>query len=300
MSKIYYYFFNFFFRFCAFTFRWRAIWRFWWLLITAILVLIRYRNSVLTKNLEIVFGNHLPSKQMASLRRKVYQFLSYETCYFFSLISVDEKELKNRTKIIANQETLKLCQQKKPMILLSGHTLGIWIGALFAVCFRYCCAYTYHGPQKDSYEIYNLFQKIASRFCFKVVPQSTSDVFTMRKCLKNNHCLSIVGDLNVQHTSVFVDFFGKPASVGEGAFRIALRAKVPIVFAHITEDSEKNLIFSLEKIYEPTKETPEVKELATRFIQKLEKKILQNPVNYFWTNKRWKTRPSKKKEDIYS
>ena len=263
--------------------------------------MIRYRSLVLSKNLDIAFGKSLTPKKKAKFKLQVYSFLSYEICYYLSLAtSVSVKKLRENTKIIADQETLELCKAKKPMILLSGHTLGSWIGALFAACFRYCYTYTYHGPKNDSYEIFRQFQKIATKFFFKVLPQANNDVFIMRKCLKNNHCLSIIGDLNVQHTSTFVDFFGKPVSVGEGTFRLALRAKIPIVYAHITEDKQKKLIFSLEKIYDPKKEAPTVLELATRFMQKLEQKIRFEPTRYFWTNKRWKTRPAGEKEKIYT
>lgn len=300
MEKFYYYLFNLFFRFFTFAFRWRFFYRFLYVIIAIILILIRYRNSVLEQNLQIAFGNNLSKKQRAKLKKKIYWFLSYETCYFISLANSNPLKLKKITKIIADPEVIALCQKQTPLILLSGHTLGVWIGALFSTCFRRCFAYTYHGPQKDSYEIYNLFQKISKKFSITVIPQSQTDIFTMRRCLKNNHCLSIVGDFNVQHTNTFVNFFGKPATIGEGSFRLALRTKTPIVFGHITEDDNKQILFSLKKIYDPTETPiPTIAELAIRFSNELEKKIIQKPHCYFWSNKRWKTRPKGDTQQIY-
>jgi KDO2-lipid IV(A) lauroyltransferase len=299
MKKVYDSFFNCFFRLCYFTYRWRFFRIVWYKLGFYVLLLFRYRESVLNKNLDIAF--ELSPQQKSELRKKIYRFLSYEVSYFISLCHTTPADLKANTKIIADQKTLDLCASKTPLILLSGHTLGVWLGVLFSACFRHCYTYTYHGPQKDSYEIYNMFEKIAAKFPLTVISHSKTEVFKMRKCLKNNHCLSIVGDFNVQHTDTFVNFFGKPASIGEGAFRLALRTKTPIVFAHVAENDQKQILFSLKQIYSPAADpAANVQELANRFNSELEKKVRQKPHCYFWTNKRWKTRPKGDKEQVYA
>ena len=77
-----------------------------------------------------------------------------------------------------------MCEQKTPLILIGGHTLGIWAGILFAACFRFSYTYTYHGPDTKSNEIYNLFKKISQNINFKVVSKSKSDIFIIEKMLK--------------------------------------------------------------------------------------------------------------------
>ena len=257
-----------------------------------------YRSKVLKKNLTIAFPN---KKSLKNLKNKIYDFLSYELCYFISLVYTDAQELKKRTKIIATPEVKQLCKKKTPLILIGGHTLGIWAGILFAACFRFSYTYTYHGPYTKSREIYNLFKKISQNINFKVIPKSKSDIFIMRKCLKEKNCLSIVGDLNVPHTNTFIPFFGEKASIGEGTFRLASRTKTPILFAHVDENKQKKLLFTLKQIYFPEKDKNiSIQELAIRFTQELEAKILIKPENYLWTNKRWKTREKGSKKNIYS
>ena len=301
MKRLYYLLFNPFFRLCILSFQLRGMWRIWHFVFMAIFVLLRYRSAILAKNLAIAFDDSLNLKQRKKLKYQVYRFLSYEICYFLRLSTITPEQLQARTRIVADKECLELASKKLPLILLSGHTLGVWAGVLFAACFRRVFTYTYHGPQKQNYAVYSLFQKLTKIFNFTLIPQSKSDVFAMRRALKDKHCLSIVGDLNVIHTSTFVNFFGKQAAIGEGAFRLALKTKTPIVFAHIAENAKKEIVFSLKQIYDPQQTpAPSLQELACRFTQELEQVIRLQPACYFWVNKRWKTRPEGDNQKIYS
>ena len=82
---------------------------------------------------------------------------------------------------------------------------------------------------------------------------------------------------------------------------MALKTKTPIVFAHIAENSKKEIVFSLKQIYDPQQTpAPSLLELACRFTQELEQVIRLQPACYFLLNKRWKTRPEGDNQKIYS
>ena len=91
------------------------------------------------------------------------------------------------------------------------------------------------------------------------------------------------------------------ASFGEGAFRLSLRKNIPLVFGWIEETKEKKLKLRLREIYNPQteKKPPSIEKLIQKYSHLVEKVILQKPHWYFWSNRRWKTRPSGDNEQVY-
>ena len=261
-----------------------------------------YRKKVVQKNLDIAFGNSLSRQQKEKIRRQMYFFLGYECGFFLRLSCSNSKKIKPLIELEANENCLKICKQKQPFILLSAHTFGIWIAAIFASYFRDIFTYTYHGPNKASNQIYKLFQEVEKRFPVHVISQGKGDVLKMMYALKREHCLSIIGDLNAFQSNIFVPFFGKMASFGEGAFRLTLKKNIPLIFGWIEETKVKKLRLHLREIYNPQteKNIPDIEELIKKYSHLLEKVILQKPHWYFWSNRRWKTRPVGDEEEVYS
>ena len=301
MQKVYYFLGNQFLKFCIFSARVPGFWRLWAWLYGFFLWLFSYRKKVIQKNLDIAFGNSFSRQQKEKIRRQMYFFLGYESGFFLRLSCSNTKKIKPLIEVEGNENCLKICKQKQPFILLSAHTFGIWISTVFATYFREIATYTYHGPHKASNQIYKLFQKVEKRFPVNVISQGKNDTFKMLRFLKEGHCLNIIGDLNAFQSNTFVPFFGKMASFGEGAFRLSLRKNIPLVFGWIEETKEKKLKLRLREIYNPQteKKPPSIEKLIQKYSHLVEKVILQKPHWYFWSNRRWKTRPSGDNEQVY-
>ena len=100
-------------------------------------------------------------------------------------LSSNSKKIKPLIELEANENCLKICKQKQPFILLSAHTFGIWIAAIFASYFRDIFTYTYHGPNKASNQIYKLFQEAKKKdFLFMLFRKGKADVLKMILCSK--------------------------------------------------------------------------------------------------------------------
>ena len=276
-------------------------WKVIYIILNFGLFIFRYRSKVIDKNLSIAFQNSLTAAEKKKMTSKIHSYLAYETSYLFRLLHLPKKKLTSFIETDASSSILEICRKQQAVILLSGHTFGFWISALFSCCFRKAIHYTYHSPERHSFAIYTLMRKSVCRFGTDILPQSKNDTFKMAYCLKNKHCLNILGDLNASKTSTFVDFFGKKASFGEGAFRLALKMNVPIIYGWVEEIHSKKLILHLREIYLPQKEQnkPSVLELVTRYKQNLEMVIKKKPHYYLWSNKRWKTRPEGDDEIVY-
>ena len=301
MKKLVYLIYNLFIKFFIALSIIPHFWKVTYIILKFGLIIFKYRLKVIDKNLNIAFQNSLSAAEKKKMIAKVHSFLAYETSYFFRLLQLPKKKLASFIEIDASSSILEICRRQQAVILLSGHTLGIWISGLFSCCFRKVIAYTYHSPERKSFAIYTLIRKSVSKFGADVLPQSKNDTLKMAYCLKNKHCLNIVGDLNASKTSTFVDFFGKKASFGEGSFRLALKMNVPIIYGWVEEVHSKKLILHLREIYLPQKEKnkPTILELVTRYKQELEMVIKKKPHYYLWSNKRWKTRPEGDDEIVY-
>jgi KDO2-lipid IV(A) lauroyltransferase len=116
------------------------------------------------------------------------------------------------------------------------------------------------------------------------------------KVLGEGGTVGVLADHNTDiEESVFVDFFGVPASTTSGLARIALRTGAAVVPGFLSWD-EKCRKYRLR--FEPAvelartaNEESDVVENTQRFTRVIEDFIRAHPDQWLWVHKRWKTRP---------
>ncbi len=114
------------------------------------------------------------------------------------------------------------------------------------------------------------------------------------RSLAAGRTIGIVADQDARHTGVFVPFFGVPASTHRGPALFALRCGAPIFTAVARRLPDGRYLLRSERI--DTSRTGSIDDDAVRITAAiaahLEREIRQDPAQYFWFHKRWKTRPS--------
>lgn len=116
------------------------------------------------------------------------------------------------------------------------------------------------------------------------------------KVLGDGGTVGVLADHNTDiEESVFVNFFGIPASTTSGLARIALRTDAAVVPGFLSWD-EKHRRYRLR--FEPAvelartdDEQSDVLENTARFTRVIEDFIRAHPDQWLWVHKRWKTRP---------
>ncbi len=116
------------------------------------------------------------------------------------------------------------------------------------------------------------------------------------KVLAEGGTVGILSDHNaVLEESVFVDFFGIPASTTSGLARIALRTGAAVVPGFLCWDEARR---KYRLRFEPAiaiartgDEEADVIENTARFTRAIEDYIRAHPGQWLWVHKRWKTRP---------
>jgi KDO2-lipid IV(A) lauroyltransferase len=116
------------------------------------------------------------------------------------------------------------------------------------------------------------------------------------EALRRGRLVGILMDQNAaRRESVFVDFFGRPASTSRSIAVLAVRTGAPIVptFAHRNPDGSHRVVIR-PALPPPTSNDPEaaVVELTARCTAEIERAIRETPEQWLWSHDRWRTRPA--------
>lgn len=114
------------------------------------------------------------------------------------------------------------------------------------------------------------------------------------RALKNGDILGLVADINGGTTGVFAPFCGIPASTVPGPGALAVRSKAPVflVITRRLSPGRHMLILRHIDLNDLPENTREAQlEVLTRMNATYEQAILEDPTQWLWGHKRWKTRP---------
>jgi Kdo2-lipid IVA lauroyltransferase/acyltransferase len=116
------------------------------------------------------------------------------------------------------------------------------------------------------------------------------------KVLGDGGTVGVLADHNTDiEESVFVDFFGVPASSTSGLARIALRTDAAVVPGFLSwDESRRKYRLRFEPAVELARtgnEESDVVENTARFTRVIEDFVRAHPDQWLWVHKRWKTRP---------
>ena len=112
--------------------------------------------------------------------------------------------------------------------------------------------------------------------------------------LRDNRMVGFLSDQDAHEDGVFAPLFGRLASTPKGAAVIALRCKAPIVTTVILRNSDgthRYVIRPLE-VGAAGDLQEDVRTIVRDINGRLEKYVRQQPGQWLWQHRRWKTRPT--------
>jgi KDO2-lipid IV(A) lauroyltransferase len=115
------------------------------------------------------------------------------------------------------------------------------------------------------------------------------------RVLNEGHALAFVADQDAGRRGLFVDFFGRKASVYKSIALLAMDMNIPIVVGGAYRTGKK-FHYMLEVVdYIFPEDYPRDMDgalaITARYTSSLEKLIRKAPGQYLWVHRRWKTRP---------
>lgn len=123
---------------------------------------------------------------------------------------------------------------------------------------------------------------------------------SMQDVLAANGVLCFIADQNAGAKGLFVDFFGRPASTYKSIGLLAIQFRCPIVVGYARRQREgffyelgvQDIIYPREWQSRPNADTvDELTWITQRFSGGIEQFIRDEPSQYWWIHRRWKSRP---------
>ena len=176
-------------------------------------------------------------------------------------------------------------------IIFTGH-FGNWelLGATVARC-----GYPLHVTDTDhsNKRVHKIISELRTAQGMKIISPQRPVRYLVR-LLQDKQLIAYLADQDARDAGIFVDFLGRPASTLRGPATFALRRGCPIVPAFlIREGADTHRAVFQEPMWpdEGLATEDAILELTQRFTTRLEEYVRRYPELYFWTHRRWKTKP---------
>ncbi len=243
-------------------------------------------------NLMQSFGPEMNEEGAKRLLRKIYIHFGQ---MFLEVPHAMTVTPQNAHKIVAfesEEHLLDALKKGRGVLALTGH-LGNWEIESTAVAMRFGNLAVVARPM-DFAPLERLVIDLRSGYGTEIIPKQRS----MRKLLmslKENKIIGILLDQNVDwYEGAFVDFFGRPACTNKGLALVALKTGAPVVpiFSAKAKDGRYRIMIGKEvELIRTGDKLKDVEENTALFTSIIERHIRENPEQWFWFHKRWKTKP---------
>ena len=248
---------------------------------------IGYRKNVVTNNLKLVFPEK-SEKEIDTLRKKFYKHLCDMFLEMAKTMTISEKELKKRFKILNPEELKRLENLNKSVILIFGHYASWEWSIVIQNYINFKGLAVYKRLANKYFD--KLVKDIRSKFKTDLI--STKETIQIINDNEAKGIKSITGFLSDQSPRLTNEvywgkFMGVDVPCFTGAERLA--KKLDLTTAYLKVTKVKRGFYEAEVITLAENPT-EFKdyELTDMFLQEVEKQIYTAPEFYFWTHKRWK------------
>ena len=256
---------------------------------------LRYRRRVALRNLRDSFPDKSP-EEIQSILRNSYINFGIVTVEFLRLGSKAGKKASSELIINGSEHLDRVLKNKSGSVLAAGH-IGNWelLGSAMAQRWPPVKGIAVHmsNPYSDKF-----IEKL--RFDgFEEVIYKSEPATSFLRSLKEGCNLGVISDQDAGKSGVFIDFLGRKASTPKGAAFFALKAKVPLftVYSKRLDDGNYQAeIIPVELDYDGKITEEKIKTATQEIAYRLENFIRENPDQWLWFHKRWKTRPPDEQE----
>ena len=247
-----------------------------------------YRRTITRTNIGLCFPD-LDSQQQAQLVNRFYDSLGMSLVETAFAYWANDRDFDRFGTLDGLEHIESAHQQGKGILLLSGHFCSLDFAGRILVKHHPAC-FTY--------------QKLRNRLMDTAIKKrraETSELLINRydtrgfiKALKAGHVVWYAPDQDQSRkNSVFAPFFGIPANTLTSTTKLVKLTGAVVLPFHIRRlpDSKGYAL----TIAPPLEDFPGASEVAdaTRFNALLESQVRENPEQYLWMHRRFKTRPAK-------
>ncbi|UCG51562.1 MAG: lysophospholipid acyltransferase family protein [Candidatus Latescibacterota bacterium] len=248
------------------------------------------RRRVVTDNLDASLPDS-SSRERERIAIESYKNMGRALMEFAAFRGLSAEKLLGMVDIEGLENFDKALEHGNGAILFTGH-FGNWelLGAVIARC-----GYPIHVTDTNHSNklVHEIISDLRTRQGMRII--SPSEPLTrITQLLSENQFVAYLADQDARRDGIFVDFLGRPASTVRGPAIFSIRKKCPIVPGFLIRKGRDRHRAIFEKPLWPDERLVSgeaVLELTQRFTTLLERYVREYPEQYFWTHRRWKTRP---------
>jgi KDO2-lipid IV(A) lauroyltransferase len=252
-------------------------------------VLLRYRREVILENLGRAFPD-ASAAERRSLGVAACRHLLLAFAEFFRIPRYRRIGLERVVEIRGIEHFDAAKAKGKGVLCVSGH-LGSFELCVAAVARRAAPVNLVVKPFRGAFEAFASWIRQGSGL--GLIPADGA-IRPILKALGRNEAVVFVLDQNAtRKIGVFVDFFGEPACTMSALALIALRTGAPVIAAIPKREGRGHVLEVLPEIPMDEQGSREqtVRHMTRRYTRVIEDAIRASPEQWFWTHKRWRTRP---------
>ncbi|RKY62500.1 MAG: hypothetical protein DRP96_00125 [Candidatus Neomarinimicrobiota bacterium] len=250
-----------------------------------------YRRKTVRRNLMNAFPEQSPAWHK-QIQRRCFQTIARIYLDIFAGFQLDNKSFQQMFNPIDLAPLETALKEGKGVLILSFH-FGNWeLAADWLVRQGYtlaAIAARLANPLAD-----RLITAIRTRNGLQILPKGRRHTVRTFRFLRNNHLLYMISDQNAGRKGVWVRFFGQWASSFRGPALFALRKKCPVILTTCLMDRNGRYTIKFDKLSTDTpnsmNEDQKIQHLVQSYTSYFEKLIRENPEQYYWVHRRWKTK----------
>jgi Kdo2-lipid IVA lauroyltransferase/acyltransferase len=252
------------------------------------------------KHRERALGNlkrsfpHMPARLRERVAKRSMQhmcMLAVEVLFTTRLIRVDT--FAKYVELGNFSEVLKLLLRKdQGVIMLTGH-YGNWEILGYVLATIGFPTVSVARPLDNPY---------VSEFVFGVRERTGQKIIAKKgatheivEVLDNHGVVGFIADQNAGSKGLFVDFFGRKASTYKSIALLAMQYEVPVVVGYARRVGERfHFQVACQDIIWPAdwkNQDEPMRYITQRYTKAIENMVRQDPSQYLWVHRRWKSRP---------
>lgn len=258
----------------------------------------RHRIRAL-ENLRRSFPDMPEAQREAMARRSMHMFFAL---FVEVLFTTRLAKLENVHRIVHLNEVSRtielLLDEHRGVIMLTGH-YGNWEILGYVLALLGFDTVSVARPLDNPY-INDWLLGVRERLGQKIVDKKGATV-DVSNALDNHGAVGFIADQNAGPKGMFVPFFGRLASTYKSIGLLAMQYRVPVVvgYARRVEGKFQFHVGASDVIYPEDWESQDdpLRYITERYTRGIETFVSEDPGQYLWVHRRWKTRPKGEKPE---
>lgn len=249
---------------------------------------IKYRRKVVRQNLDRLFPNKT-EEWKDTVQRSFYRHLSDIFLESIKGYDLSPNNLLSRFTL-ENPDKLQEIEAKYPHIIVASAHCGNWEwGAMAAPLLMKCTTYGLYKPLSNSYIDRWIRRRRAVQGMHLVPIAATSSMF------RSNEASAAYFFITDQHPSrrasaIWVRLLGYPTAWLHGVEKYSRIHNLPVFYFGIRRSKRGFYTVFIREIALHPNALP-YGEITRSYVKILEESLLDDPVNWLWTHRRWKYEP---------